>query len=264
MTMPPFAAGLSAQSTAALVNGTPGQTPAARPARKSLMMRKYQIASLQSDGEVRFSDQIGPAMPIFESAFSAFARGTLINTTVGPVAVEDLVPGMEIVTSDGSASPLLWIGSMTLVPTIKGVPVANAKLARVMSGTFGVNSPGDDLMAGPGARVLTRPAGMGEMIDSDRVLTPVQDLTDGMNVIEITPPRAVVVYHICLQEHAIIRAGGLDVETFHPGPGFERHMGENMLALFMSLFPHVNKPADFGSLAHQRLPFKTPHELIAA
>ena len=96
------------------------------------------------------------------------------------------------------------------------------------------------------------------------MLAPARDMTDGMNVIEIQPPRAVTVYHICLREHAVINAGGLEVETFHPGPGFERHMGENMLSLFLSLFPHIDKPADFGELARQRLPFRAPHEVIAA
>ena len=263
-TMPPMAAGLSAKSIPTPVSSKIGQAQAARPARKSLMMRKYQIASLRSDGEVRLSDQIGPAMPIFESAFSAFARGTLINTAQGLVAVEDLVPGMDIVTAEGTTSQLVWIGSMTLVPMVKGEPVENAKLTRITAGAFGVNRPGYDLMAGPAARVLTRPMGTGEMINSDRVLTPAQSLTDGMSVIEIRPQRAVTVYHICLREHAIICAGGMEVESFHPGLGFERHMGENMLSLFMSLFPHVDKPSDFGSLAQQRLPFKTPHEMIAA
>ena len=47
-------------------------------------MRKYEVASLARDGTVRYSEHITPASIAFESAFAAFARGTLIATTDGP------------------------------------------------------------------------------------------------------------------------------------------------------------------------------------
>ena len=84
--------------------------------RKARMMRRYRIRSLREDGSVHETENIGPATPVFEKAFSAFARGTLIKTTTGPVAVEDLEPGMMLITAEHGPSQLLWIGSMTLVP----------------------------------------------------------------------------------------------------------------------------------------------------
>ena len=152
-------------------------------------MRKYQISTLLSDGEVRTTDQIGPAMPIFESAFSAFAHGTLINTTNGQVAVEDLVPGMKIVTADQGAVPLLWIGSMTLVPKVDEFNMPTCRLTRMMADSFGVGRPQSDLMAGPGARVLMRSSGLGLSSADQRALTPASNLVDGLNAIEIVPPR---------------------------------------------------------------------------
>ena len=67
--------------------------------RKARMMRRYRIRSLREDGSVHETENIGPATPVFEKAFSAFARGTLIKTTTGPVAVEDLEPGMMLITA---------------------------------------------------------------------------------------------------------------------------------------------------------------------
>jgi len=216
-------------------------------------MRKYHITSLLADGQVRSSDQIGPAMPIFEAAFSAFAHGTLIATTRGQVAVEDLVPGMKLATADQGAMQLLWIGAMTLIPRSNDIPGGGGSLTRIMADSFGFGRPQADLMAGPGARLLMRSPGGGTQ-GNDKVLTPATRMVDGMNAIEIVPPRPVTVYHLCLRRHAIISAGGMEAESFHPGAGFERNMGPNMLSLFLSFFAHVKQARDFGALAHARLP----------
>jgi len=223
--------------------------------RRNLAMRKYRISALLEDGSVRSSDQIGPAMPVFEIAFSAFAHGTLIDTSIGPVAVEDLEPGMKIVTADQGAVPLIWLGSMTLMPPSDRVPHGGG-LTRIMADSFGMGRPHTDLMAGPGARLLMRPSGLAGRSGNARTLTPAARIADGMNAIAITPPRPVTVHHLCLRRHAIVSAAGMEVESFHPGPGFERNMGPNMLSLFLSFFPHVKAARDFGPLAHERLPFE--------
>ena len=237
---------------------------AARPARRptqdeqlepraSLVMRKFRIASLTPGGAIYETDQIGPARPLFEAAFSAFAHGTLIKTTRGQVAIEDLEPGAEIITAEHGPLPLLWIGSMTLVPNAEGASPEGARLTRIMADSLGPTRPAQDLMAGPGARLLNRCNGTHDIVGADHVLCPVRDLVDGVHVIEIIPPRPVTVYHLCLHRHATIFAAGLEAETFHPGPGFERGMGPNMLQLFLSFFPHIHTPSDFGPLAHPRL-----------
>lgn len=227
-------------------------------------MRKYQITSLRTDGSVHHSEQIGPAMPMFETAFSAFAHGTLINTTRGQVAVEDLVPGMKLVTADRNPQQVLWIGSMTLVPGAAGIAPEDKRLTRITTDAFGMGRPASDLMAGPSARVLTRPSGRRNGFDGERALIPARDLVDGTNVISIEPPRPVTVYHLCLRRHAIITAAGLEVESYHPGQGFERRMGQNMLALFLSFFPQIGEPRDFGLLSHAREPLDQPRDLLTA
>ncbi|SLN15014.1 hypothetical protein ROA7450_00318 [Roseovarius albus] len=225
-----------------------------QPERRSLLMRKYQCTYQSADGEVRHSDQIAPALPLFESAFSAFARGTLIETEQGQFAIEDLEPGMNVISPGSASSEIIWIGSMTIVPGAGPAGYQCSNLTRVMSNALGMNRPGHDLIFGPGARMLTRPAGLHEASKDNRLLTPVNDLADGDNIISILPPRPVEVFHLCLNQHSLISASGLEVESFHPGPRFESTLGENMLSLFMSLFPHVHHPEDFGSLHIQRLP----------
>jgi hypothetical protein len=128
-----------------------------------------------------------------------------------------------------------------------------------MAEAFGMGRPLCDVLAGPGARLLSRQAGIEENTGGRRVLTPAHEMADGFGVIPVAPPAPVTVYHLGLRRHGTITAAGLEMETFHPGPGFERGLDAQQLAQFLSLFPHIRTPADFGTLAHLRLPLVTPH-----
>lgn len=231
-----------------------GSEAAPQPKRSSLVMRKFEVASLQVDGSVRRTEHIGPAIPVFEAAFSAFAHGTLITTTRGPVAVEDLEPGMKLITRDHGSQRLLWVGSMKIVPKFAETSAHDARMNRIMADTFGFTKPERDLMVGPGARILKAAS---RNLDDNPMLVPVQSMSDGMSVINVVPPSPVDVYHLCLARHSTIMANGLNMESFHPGEDFQRNMGQNMLSLFMSFFPHVDQPEDFGRLCCERMPILT-------
>lgn len=208
--------------------------------------RIYEMSWLRRDGAVENARQSAPAKPAFEAAFSAFARGTMIATSTGVVAVEDLRPGMQIVTHERGPSPLLWVGSMSLMPE-EGDDTP--PLTRVMADAFGMGRPMPDFLAGPGARLMQNTAGF-----TEQTLRPMHDFQDGMNVIAVRPPSPVQLYHIALHRHATITVAGLTAETFHPGPGFENIMSHEICAQFMALFPHMRRPTEFGGLAHPRQP----------
>ncbi|MDM7969908.1 MAG: Hint domain-containing protein [Paracoccaceae bacterium] len=247
--------------------------PAAAPAaaassQKMPVMRRYEVTFLGANGEIDSSRHVAPATPQFEAAFSAFARGTLMATTQGLCAIEDLLPGMQIETAEFGPCPVLWIGSMTILPDAPVETPDQTRMTRIMADTFGMGRPMADVMAGPGARLLHRPAALRELngtgARSGQVFTPVSDFEDGMNTIRITPPRPVTVYHLCLDRHASIKVSGMDMESFHPGLGLEQRMGPNMLALFLSLFPHIRSLDDFGPLAYPRATRDTLDSLTAA
>jgi hypothetical protein len=236
--------------------------------RKLPVMRRYEVMSLDAAGEIVSSRHVAPATPQFEAAFSAFARGTLLTTDQGLYAIEDLLPGMLIETSEFGPCPVLWIGSMTILPDAPVETPDQTRMTRIMADTFGMGRPMTDVVAGPGARLLHRPAALRELngtgARSGQVFTPAADFEDGMSTIRITPPRPVTVYHLCLDRHASIKVSGIKMESFHPGPGMEQRMGPNMLSLFLSLFPHINSLDDFGPLAYPRATRETLDSLTAA
>ncbi len=217
--------------------------------------RSYEVAALRADGSLYIGQDMAPALPLIESAYSAFARGTLIQTTDGDIAVEDLQPGDMINTTTGNAAELVWIGSSTFVPADVG---RRTPLIRIMADSFGPGRPSISTTVGPAARVLQTPHRLRADADGTRMLTPVREFVDGVNVIEVVPPTPVRLFHICLTRHAAIYAGGIEMETFHPGANAVRAVPHSIRDRFLSMFPRISHVSDFGPLAHPRSPDADP------
>lgn len=212
-------------------------------------LRLFEVCALKADGTVSVANYRAPSLPLFEAAFSAFARGATISTPSGRMAIEDLQPGDMVDTLGRGPSRVLWIGSSNFVPLGAGRPMP---MVRIMADSFGPQRPAGFVTLGPGARILHTPSHLQSLTDGAPMLTPVHEFVDNVNVIEVVPPTAVRMFHICLARHAAIDIDGLAVETFHPGMAALRRLGPGQRALFMSMFPHITRPSDFGPLAHPR------------
>src|SRR5690606_26039100 len=194
--------------------------PDRRQARTTTLTRRYEIAYLSAGGSVEMETRLAPEVAAFEEAFSAFARGTVIATTAGAVAVEDLVPGMKVLTSEGAEHTITWIGSMTLYPA-QSVPRAEtATLTRITADAFGHGRPMPDVVLGPRARLLIRDGRCRNVVGGDTALAPVRSFVDGVSIIEVTPAAPVTVFNLVLDRHAAVRAAGLEVESYHPANAF--------------------------------------------
>ncbi len=226
--------------------------PAALRSQPKPQLRRYDVSALLPNGEIAETRHIAPALPLFEDAFCAFSRGSMVATDIGPIAVEDLLPGDQIVTTDGAVEPLIWKGSTTLVPGRPGPQGRNLRLTRIMADSFGMERPMSYVIAGPSARLLHTPHHLRAISGGEPMLTPVQEFQDGMNVIETAPPTAVELFHLCLPRHAVIRVAGLEFETYHPGQNATRVLSHAMRSVFMNLFPHISQESDFGALVHAR------------
>ncbi len=212
--------------------------------RSRPQVRRYRIQTLDETGGVQEMFQLAPALPLFEEAFSAFARGSMVDTEAGPMAIEDLLPGDRLQTLDGGPMELRWIGSTIFVPGHASHRARNLSLTRIMSDSFGLARPSSCLLTGPSARILNG--------SDNSILTPIQALVDGNSVVETAPPAPVELFHLRLERHAVIRVGGLEFETYHPGADAARRIGQTMRPLFLSLFPGISGLEDFGRPAYKR------------
>ena len=242
------------------VRPTPAKALRAMP-----LTRRYETSWLGSDGAVQDSARLAPATPLFEEAFSALARGSVIATEEGPVAVEDLVPGMRVLTAEGRAEAVTWIGSMVIYPGAQGqgaqgqgtqeqgLAPERVTLTRITAEALGVGRPMSDLVLGPRARLCLRDPRLQRLTGLEAAYVPARAFVDGVSVIELTPAAPVTVYHVALARHGSLRVAGLEVEAFHPGEGVERMIDPRMLSLFAAQFQHLAKLADFGPPSHPRL-----------
>ena len=222
------------------------QDPAALRAPNRPQLRRYETMSLLPNGDIAENRHIAPALPLFEAAFSAFTRGSLVDTETGPISVEDLLPGDRVMTQDGNAESVLWIGKTTLVPGRPGPNGRNHKLTRIMADSFGMQKPLGCVIAGPSARLLRTPGHLRALTGAKPMLVPVQEFQDGMNIIETAPPTPVELFHLSLKRHAIISVGGLQFETYHPGVNGLRMISHAMRSIYLNLFSHITELRDFG------------------
>ncbi|MDP1668258.1 Hint domain-containing protein [Phaeovulum sp.] len=249
-------ADFAAQGQRLVTLASPARLPLAEPPdrlpqRARALTRRYEASWLTASGEVESSTRIAPATALFEEAFSALARGSLVATEAGPVAVEDLQPGMRALTAEGGSETITWIGSMTLYPGTTGE--GESTLTRITAEAFGANRPMPDLVLGPRARLLLRDARCRAVAGSDAAYVPARAFVDGVSVIELRPAVPVATYHLVLERQSSLRVMGMEVESYHPGTGIEAMVEPRMLALFVAFFPHLARLADFGTLAHPRL-----------
>jgi hypothetical protein len=230
-----------------------GAQPAQAPTPRSRgLTRRYEVTWVDDDGAIENFTRVAPAIPIFEQAFSAFAHGAVIATEDGPVAVEDLVPGMMIETAAGTAERLRWVGAMTLIP---GAPVSDDQpqcLYRVTADALGLGRPSTDVTFGPSARLVNRDPAIRNALGSEAALAPVSTFEDGVSVVALTPASPVRVYHLAFDGHQIIHAGGMEVESYHPGPDAHYSMSQELRAVFLSLFPHMETLQGFGRVLWPR------------
>ncbi|MBE1284262.1 MAG: hypothetical protein GJ676_13200 [Rhodobacteraceae bacterium] len=228
------------------------QDPAALRAPSKPQLRRYETMSLLPNGNIAETRHIAPALPLFENAFSAFTRGSLIESDHGPIAVEDLLPGDRVMTHRGEAEQVLWIGKTTLVPGRPGVGGRSHKLTRIMADSFGMQKPLGYVIAGPSARLLRTPGHLRAVSGGRPILTPVQEFQDGMNIIETAPPTPVDLFHLCLPKHSVIRVGGLEFETYHPGVNALRMISHAMRSIYLNIFGHINELSEFGPQVYAR------------
>jgi len=224
-----------------------------RPQRAQPMMRRYEVVHLLSNGDIDDFTRVAPAVSAFEDSFSSLARGALLKTNRGEMAIEDILPGDEVKTVTNGFQTVKWRGSMTLVPGAPGQDARMGKLIRVASDALGVGRPMPDLLLGPSARLYHRSPALQRVTGDQAAFVPVQDFVDGVNIVEVTPQTPVQVFQIGFTNHERIVANGVELDSHNPGARHELGLRGDMLALYLTLFPHVERIEDFGMLMHPRL-----------
>jgi hypothetical protein len=131
-----------------------------------------------------------------------FMAGTMIAIPDGSVAVEALKRGDLVLTSDGRAVPVSWVGRQT-VSTVFADPLRVLPI-RIKAGAIGENVPSRDLLLSPDHAILV-----------DHALIQAGALVNGTSVVrEEDVPHTFTYYHVEVDDHALILAENAPAETF--------------------------------------------------
>jgi hypothetical protein len=154
---------------------------------------------LLSNSTLASGEQVTPET---QADVPCLCGGTLVSTERGEVAVETLAIGDRVLTRDGSARPIKWIGRRSYGGRFL---MANRTLYPVLfkAGCLGEGLPRRDL------RVSRNHA-----MYLEGVLIPAGALVDGFSVVEDQAAERVEYFHIELDSHDVIFAEGAPTETF--------------------------------------------------
>ncbi len=131
-----------------------------------------------------------------------FLAGTMIRTPDGERPVETLKRGDLVLTTDGVAKPISWLGKQTVAAAFAD-PIRSWPI-RVKAGALAENTPSRDLLLSPDHALLIE----GAMIHAGA-------LVNGVSILrETRVPRSFIYYHVELDDHSLILAENTPAETF--------------------------------------------------
>ncbi|MEL7211671.1 MAG: Hint domain-containing protein [Pseudomonadota bacterium] len=221
--------------------------------RSRPLLRKYEMTALDASGSVVDMGRLAPATLPFEDSFAAIARGALLATPTGPRAIEDILPGDTILTSQVGPQIVQWVGAMTLLPTSSDAQATPRTLTRIAADSFGLNRPMPDLVLGPAARLLHQMPVFNNVYGVSACLTPAGGLVDGDAILDIRPVSPVKLFQVLVPIHDTMLVNGVEIETHHPGLKIKNQLSRDMLQLYLSMYPGKRSLEDFGPMAHPRL-----------
>ena len=130
-----------------------------------------------------------------------FAAGTMIGTPAGDAAVEALGLGDLVLTADGRAVPVTWLGRQTLAPRF-----SRLRLIRVAAHALGAGLPVRDLTLTADHALLIDGylINAGALVNGTSIaFVPLSELGDSYTV-----------YHVETERHDVILAEGTPAETY--------------------------------------------------
>lgn len=176
----------------------------------------------------------------YDTFLTCFAQGTLIDTSRGPVAIEDLAIDDLVMTRDNGVQPIRWIGHSTVAGKGKFAPI------RIKKGTLGNTR---DLRVSPLHRMLICGWRAELMFGEAEVLACAKHLVNG-DTIFADPCDQVTYFHLMFDSHQIISAESCPSESYFPGPTTLDSIDQEMRDELFALFPELESNAkSYGQTA---------------
>ena len=182
-----------------------------------------------------------------------FTPGTWIDTPSGPCKIEDLREGDQIQTQDNGAQDIQWVGSRRMTGA-RLFALPHLRPIRIATGALGVERPEQELLVSPEHRMLVKGAVAQDLFNTPEVLVAAKDLVNGQSISVDLKVREVTYIHLLLPRHEVIRANGIETESFHPANTALSMLNEEDRNRLLDNMPNLARdPHSYGSYARRNL-----------
>lgn len=182
-----------------------------------------------------------------------FVPGTRINTPDGSKLVEELAEDDLICTKDNGVQPVRWIGSRD-VSGGRMIAMPHLRPVRLNAHVLADGEPDGDLIVSPDHRVLIKGAVALDLFNTHEVLVAASDLINDQTIQVDYRCRSVRYIHLLLDQHQIVWANGVEVESFHPAGMQPANMNPVQRENMLERFPDIRDDAFcYGEFARRNL-----------
>ena len=144
-----------------------------------------------------------------------FTPGTWIDTPNGACLIEELREGDHVWTKDNGAQEIQWVGSRRMSGA-RLFAMPRLRPVRIAMGALGVERPEQELLVSPEHRMLIEGHVARDLFNEDEVLVAAKDLINETTITVDLKVREVTYVHLLLPCHEVLRANGVETESFHP------------------------------------------------
>ncbi|WP_299201226.1 Hint domain-containing protein [uncultured Tateyamaria sp.] len=182
-----------------------------------------------------------------------FTPGTWIDTPDGPRLIEDLREGDKVQTQDNGPQEILWTGSRHMTGA-RLFAIPRLRPIRIAAGALGVERPDQELLVSPEHRMLIKGDVAKDLFNTPEVLVAAKDLVNGSTITVDLKARKVTYVHLLLPKHEVLRANGVETESFHPANTALSMLNEDDRARLVGGMPNLERdPHTYGSYARRNL-----------
>ncbi|NOD63147.1 MULTISPECIES: Hint domain-containing protein [unclassified Ruegeria] len=201
-------------------------------------------SSLSSTDGVNFVQDPNPS-----PGAPCFTSDTLILTDQGEVLIQDIEPGMRVMTTDGTLETVRMRLSRTLrhadlLKKPELYPVC------IMAGSLGHGLPRRDLIVSRQHRMLVRSAIAQRMFATRDVLISAIRLTELPGIYVDDLATKVTYHHLIFERHVVLFAEGAPSESLFTGPEALKSLSPEAQQELLKLFPSLISDQEMAPACH--------------
>lgn len=146
---------------------------------------------------------------------ASFCQSTTLMTVEGEQPVDWLRAGDRVMTRDHGFQKIVWTGR-TIVPADELNETPELQPIRIAANSIDAQTPTRDLLLSPKHRVLLRSPQIELLFAADEVIAPIKAFENGDDIAQVNPQHSICYFHILFNNHEVVQAEGLWVESFIP------------------------------------------------